>query len=155
MYLGAGQATGVSSIGGSVDLAAGGSASKGGDVLVSSGSGAVTSGKIGIESNAAMAGSTSGDVLISSGLSSGGESGAGKCCIQSIISVLPILNVDHHVQRVHFPSVVISTGNTSASRAGILYLKGGASRQGQGGNVDILGGQSIDAGIGGSLTLGT
>jgi hypothetical protein len=96
LYLGAGQATGVSSIGGSVDLVAGDSASKGGDVHVSSGSGAVTSGKIGIVSNAALAGSTSGDILIGSGLSSGGESGAGKCCILNIISVQPILHADHH-----------------------------------------------------------
>lgn len=84
MYLGAGQATGVSSIGGSIDLEAGDSASKGGDVHVLSGSGEVTSGKISIASNAAMAGSTSGDFLISSGLSSGGgKSGAGTCGIVS------------------------------------------------------------------------
>lgn len=51
--------------------------------------------------------------------------------------------------------MIISTGNTTASTAGALHLKGGASRQGRGGNVDILGGRSIDAGTGGGVTLGT
>ena len=46
MYFGAGQATGVGSVGGSIELAAGGSASKGGDVSVLSGSGEVTSGNV-------------------------------------------------------------------------------------------------------------
>lgn len=154
LYLGAGQATGASSIGGSIDIVAGDSASKGGDVEVLSGSGDFTSGKITIASNAAKLGSTSGDILINSGLSSGGDkSGAGKCYIDHFGDAM--LNLDHHVQRVHFSTVVISTGNATASTAGTVVLKGGASRQGQGGNVDILGGQSTDAGAGGSATLGT
>jgi hypothetical protein len=75
VYLRAGQATGFGSVGGAVEIAAGGSASKGGDVLVLSGSGHDTSGKIIIASNA---NSARGDVLISSGSSSGSkESGAG------------------------------------------------------------------------------
>jgi len=75
MYLRAGEATGVGSVGGSIEIAAGGGASKGGDVSVSSGSGNDASGTIVIASNAGH--SASGDVLISSG-SSGGmkESGA-------------------------------------------------------------------------------
>ena len=77
MYLGAGQATGVGSVGGSIEIAAGGSAAKGGDVSILSGSGEVTSGKVLIASNAAVADSVSGDVLISSGSSSGAQESSG------------------------------------------------------------------------------
>lgn len=81
MYLGAGQATGVGSVGGSIEVVAGGSASKGGDVSILSGSGEITSGKIVISSNTAVAeDSASGDVLVGSGSSSGAQapSGAGE-----------------------------------------------------------------------------
>jgi hypothetical protein len=87
LYLGAGQATGIGSTGGSIDLVAGSSTSKGGHVQVMSGSGEVTSGKIAIESNAAMVDSTSGDVFISSGSSDGRKmSGTGKISFLSIFS---------------------------------------------------------------------
>jgi hypothetical protein len=136
------------------DIVASDSVSKGGDIEVLSGSGDFISGKITIASNAAKLGSTSGDILINSGLSSGGDkSGAGKCYIDHFGDAM--FNLDHHVQRVHFSTVVISTGNTTASTAGTVLCKGGASRQGQGGNVDIRGGQSTDAGARGSATLGT
>ena len=80
MYIGAGQATGVGSIGGSVDILGGGSASTGGDVNILSGFGEVTSGKVVIASNDAISvDSASGDVIISSGSSSGTqESGSGE-----------------------------------------------------------------------------
>ena len=80
MYIGAGQATGVGgSVGGSVDISAGGSASVGGDVHIFSGYGEVTSGKVVIASNDAVSVySASGDVVISAGSSGAQESGNGK-----------------------------------------------------------------------------
>lgn len=53
------------------------------------------------------------------------------------------------------PAVVISTGATADSAAGTLQLQGGTSQQGQGGDVDLLGGQSTAAGTGGRILLGT
>jgi len=70
MYLSAGQATGVGSVGGTVSLAGGGSASTGGDVRLLSGSGEVVSGNIVIASNAGLEDSAIGNVEI------GGSSGS-------------------------------------------------------------------------------
>ena len=49
---------------------------------------------------------------------------------------------------------MISTGATTESAAGTLQLAGGTSEQGQGGDVDILGGQSNVAGTGGRVLIG-
>jgi len=71
MYLTAGQGNGIDSVGGSIEIAAGGSASRGGDVNIQSGTGDDTSGKV-------VIGSAAANVMISSGSSSGTEySGSG------------------------------------------------------------------------------
>ena len=90
VYLGAGQATGVGSIGGSIEIAAGGSASTGGSVSIQSGVGGDASGKIVIaSSNSAVLDSTSENVLINSGSSSGTQgSGNGKYTSCSFLSHL-------------------------------------------------------------------
>ena len=51
--------------------------------------------------------------------------------------------------------VLISTGDTTKAAAGTLQIQGGTSEQGLGGNVDIIGGQSTDAGTGGRVLVGT
>ena len=90
MYLGAGQATtGVGSVGGSIEIAAGGSASTGGSVSIQSGVGGDTSGNVVIASNSAILDSTSGNILINSGSSSGTQgSGNGKYTSCSFLSHL-------------------------------------------------------------------
>jgi len=71
MYLSAGHGTGINSVGGSIEIAAGGSASRGGDVKIQSGTGDDTSGKV-------VIGSAAANVMISSGSSSEMEySGSG------------------------------------------------------------------------------
>lgn len=71
MYLTAGQGNGIDSVGGSIEIAAGGSASRGGAVNIQSGTGDDTSGKV-------VIGSAAANVMISSGSSSGTEySGSG------------------------------------------------------------------------------
>jgi hypothetical protein len=71
MYLSAGHGTGINSVGGSIEIAAGGSASRGGDVKIQSGTGDDTSGKV-------VIGSAAANVMISSRSSSGTEySGSG------------------------------------------------------------------------------
>ena len=82
VYLGAGQATGVGSIGGSIEIATGGSASTGGSVSIQD-----ASGKIVIASNSTILDSTSGNILINSGSSSGTQgSGNGKYTSSSFLS---------------------------------------------------------------------
>jgi len=71
MYLSAGHGTGTDSVGGSIEIAAGGSVSKGGDVNIQSGTGDDASGKV-------VIGSAAANVMISSGSSSETEySGSG------------------------------------------------------------------------------
>jgi hypothetical protein len=69
--------------------------------------------------------------------------------------MLTLLNRDIIHSSNPNPTVVISTGKTAESTAGTLRLQGGSSEQGAGGNVDIIGGKSTNAEIGGRVLLGT
>lgn len=128
VYLAGGQATGVGSVGGSVSMEGGESASVGGGVSILSGSGEITSGKVVIASNEGRNGAASGDVVVGSGSTGGANAPSG--------------------------AVRIATGATVGAAAGTLQLAGGDSELGQGGDVEILGGQSTGAGTGGRILLG-
>ena len=161
VYLGAGQATGVGSVGGSIELAAGGSASTGGSVSIQSGVGGDTSGNIAIASNLAVLDSTSGNVLINSGSSSGTQgSGNGKYTSvffsfsSSFLLVYSLAAISNTLPFNKIHTVTISTGETKDAPVGTLTLAGGASERSQGGGVDILGGQSTGAGMGGRILIG-
>ena len=78
MYLAAGQATDVGSVGGSIEIVGGGSADTGGDVTVILGSGEVMSRNVVVASNDGTSNDASGDFLIGSGSSSGTTSSSGK-----------------------------------------------------------------------------
>ncbi|KAL9182152.1 hypothetical protein ACHAXT_012804, partial [Thalassiosira profunda] len=127
VHLAGGQASGVGSVGGAISMEGGGSASVGGDISILSGSGEVTSGKVVLASNEGRNGAASGDVFVGSGATGGANAPSG--------------------------AVRMATGATAEAAAGTLQLAGGDSELGQGGDVEILGGQSTGAGTGGRILL--